>query len=700
MKSNPIYTIILLLLTTFGFAQNNEITGTLTLPTVNSITPIASNGKVLTLDNSGKVILANTSSGTGNATNVYTIKSINSPAILGANITVDNTNTFLNDAINAAINLNYKKIYIQEGNYKMNGSVILSNKKGITIEGSGNSTIITPFTNMDMGLAFFKVENNSYYNTIKNLCLVPEVFNGQVSTAKINSCIELKDGDKNIFENILIGQVNNDEGVVNSYYCMTSPTPIHIIAQGEADFNTFRNISFKRSLGGIVINTSQGAFNGNTFENISFDKATVGIEFVDSDPADLSFRPNDNIFNKIKFQTTTNPSSDLVLIDQLTTHVVKNVIGRNNTFRDFDIFDWKESSPNNKLTYVINVSENADRTVIENFDIEGVTNNGISGVRVKYYKDKGHHTQFINNGIGLDGTDNILRGINDYYIEGVERTTYPTSLNDTDKNHLAFKNFGKVLIQNNLLNYVNSTFSLNNYNHIVIGNKSNNPNDTTLNNVASSTTINGNLKFQKDNGMSLTGVNVITNADPWGTMQWVPLTQSNVTIQSNLYNADGTITTGRTINQLTNSLTFKTFVETSPSVETLTIKKGQVYVGVVPVSTTSITENAGYKLLVNGKVKVKDEILVSNVGWADYVFKNDYKLQSLAEVESFIKQNGHLPNMPSAHEIETNGLPLASISTKQQEKIEELTLYLINQKKEIDELKKLVQQLVANTPQR
>lgn len=75
-------------------------------------------------------------------------------------------------------------------------------------------------------------------------------------------------------------------------------------------------------------------------------------------------------------------------------------------------------------------------------------------------------------------------------------------------------------------------------------------------------------------------------------------------------------------------------------------------------------------------------------------------MQSLAEVESFIKQNGHLPNMPSAHEIETNGLPLASISTKQQEKIEELTLYLINQKKEIDELKKLVQQLVANTPQR
>lgn len=695
MRSNPIYIILLLLLTTFGFAQNNEITGTLTLPTVNSITPINSNGKVLTLDNSGKVILANTSSGTGNATNVYTIKSINSPAILGANITVDNTNTFLNDAINAAINdtinFKYKKIYIQEGNYKMNGSVILSNKKGITIEGSGNSTIITPFTNMDMGLAFFKVENNSYYNTIKNLCLVPEVFNGQVSTAKINSCIELKDGDKNIFENILIGQVNNDEGVVNSYYCMTSPTPIHIIAQGEADFNTFRNISFKRSLGGIVINTSLGAFNGNTFENISFDKATVGIEFVDSDPADLSFRPNDNIFNKIKFQTTTNPSSDLVLIDQLTTHVVKNVIGRNNTFRDFDIFDWKESSPNNKLTYVINVSENADRTVIENFDTEGRTNNGTSETRDKYYKDEGHHTQFINNGIGRGGTDNILRGINDYYIEGVERTTYPTSLNDTNKNHLAFKNFGKVLIQNNENNWGSSQLTFQNYEFFTIGNNTKTPKDDNIYNGISRLNINGtkvfygtsiNTLFSKrgvlgincEPGISTDSELSTFNPDPWN--EYVFRVNGNISLR--------------------NLASTKELLYVNSATESILIGANSVNAKYI----LEKAENAGYNLLVNGKVKVKDEILVSNVGWADYVFKNDYKLQSLAEVESFIKQNGHLPNMPSAHEIETNGLPLASISTKQQEKIEELTLYLINQKKEIDELKKLVQQLVANTPQR
>jgi hypothetical protein len=133
-----------------------------------------------------------------------------------------------------------------------------------------------------------------------------------------------------------------------------------------------------------------------------------------------------------------------------------------------------------------------------------------------------------------------------------------------------------------------------------------------------------------------------------------------------------------------------------------------VVIGANAKTIATNTNNAGYKLIVNGKVKVKDEVYILNTAshWADYVFEDDYKLKSLSEVEDFINKNVHLPNMPSAKEIETNGIPMAEITTKQQEKIEELTLYIIEQNKkieslekmreEMDSLKKLVEKLNKN----
>ena len=100
--------------------------------------------------------------------------------------------------------------------------------------------------------------------------------------------------------------------------------------------------------------------------------------------------------------------------------------------------------------------------------------------------------------------------------------------------------------------------------------------------------------------------------------------------------------------------------------------------------------NGGYRLYVNGgilttKVKVANYCSAS---WADYVFASDYALAPLADVETYIKENNHLPNIPSAMEIEKEGLDLADMQSKQMAKIEELTLYLIDMKKEINELKK------------
>ena len=71
---------------------------------------------------------------------------------------------------------------------------------------------------------------------------------------------------------------------------------------------------------------------------------------------------------------------------------------------------------------------------------------------------------------------------------------------------------------------------------------------------------------------------------------------------------------------------------------------------------------------------------------ADFVFEEDYDLRSIKEVESFIKDNGHLPDIPPAEDVETHGMKVGDMNTRLLQKIEELTLYIIQQEKRITEL--------------
>lgn len=88
----------------------------------------------------------------------------------------------------------------------------------------------------------------------------------------------------------------------------------------------------------------------------------------------------------------------------------------------------------------------------------------------------------------------------------------------------------------------------------------------------------------------------------------------------------------------------------------------------------------------NGKLTCR-EIEVRATNWADYVFAKEYKLTPLNEVEKYIQENNHLSGIPSAQEVEANGINVAQMQTKMMEKIEELTLYIIQQQKEIEMLK-------------
>lgn len=113
--------------------------------------------------------------------------------------------------------------------------------------------------------------------------------------------------------------------------------------------------------------------------------------------------------------------------------------------------------------------------------------------------------------------------------------------------------------------------------------------------------------------------------------------------------------------------------------------------GNVGIGTTKISDD--FKLSVGGNLRA-EEIEVSLSGpWADYVFAADYNLKPLDEVESYIKKNKHLPNIPSAKEVEAEGLNLGEMQVKMMEKIEELTLYIIELKHENEKQEKMIEEL-------
>ncbi len=102
-----------------------------------------------------------------------------------------------------------------------------------------------------------------------------------------------------------------------------------------------------------------------------------------------------------------------------------------------------------------------------------------------------------------------------------------------------------------------------------------------------------------------------------------------------------------------------------------------------------------HKLAVEGSVGAR-EIMVEINGWSDFVFEEDYNLRPLTEVENYINKNKHLPEIPNEKEVIENGISLGDMNAKLLQKIEELTLYLIEQNKKMEKLEKEISTLKQN----
>jgi hypothetical protein len=108
------------------------------------------------------------------------------------------------------------------------------------------------------------------------------------------------------------------------------------------------------------------------------------------------------------------------------------------------------------------------------------------------------------------------------------------------------------------------------------------------------------------------------------------------------------------------------------------------FMGNVSIGTTDFFQA---KFTVNGNIRAK-EVLVTLDGWSDFVFNENYELTPLNELEAQIKSEGHLPNIPSEAEVKESGVNLGEMQAKLLQKIEELTLYVIDQNKRIEKLEK------------
>ena len=132
-------------------------------------------------------------------------------------------------------------------------------------------------------------------------------------------------------------------------------------------------------------------------------------------------------------------------------------------------------------------------------------------------------------------------------------------------------------------------------------------------------------------------------------------------------------------------------IGTSSPAEKLDISGNMKTSGYILIGTTSLP-SVDAKLAVDGAIYSR-KVKVTQTGWADYVFHATYRLRPLSEVEQYIQQYQHLPEVPSAADVEKDGIDLGDNQATLLKKIEELTLYLIEQNKKLETLEKEMQQL-------
>ena len=192
------------------------------------------------------------------------------------------------------------------------------------------------------------------------------------------------------------------------------------------------------------------------------------------------------------------------------------------------------------------------------------------------------------------------------------------------------------------------------------------PNSVRLNNA---------LRISTESSLASEGS--ILEAD-WGNYI---LTNNSTTRTLRIGVSNDNYTRGEIEIENNNSPSSSIFFKTSNTNGGATVRMKITGNGNVGIGTTS----PDAKLTVKGDIHAEQVKVDLDVPAPDYVFKEGYDLKSLQEIQDYIKEHGHLPNIPSAKEMEEDGIELGGMNMKLLEKIEELTLYTIHQEEKLTE---------------
>ncbi len=196
----------------------------------------------------------------------------------------------------------------------------------------------------------------------------------------------------------------------------------------------------------------------------------------------------------------------------------------------------------------------------------------------------------------------------------------------------------------------------------------------------------------------------IGTPSPTGLLSFGTTLYGSADFSKKLYTYEsGSVVTGWSLGAGTGGTNFRQFVNgtgsggnsitfgyTDNGTSAFTERMRIVETGNVGIGTTNPTQ----KLSVNGTIQAKEVIV--QTGWSDYVFKPDYHLATLSEIEGAIKKTGHLPGIPSAQEVAEHGIRMGDMQAKLLAKIEELTLRQIAQEKQLTAQAARIDQLEAD----
>lgn len=210
----------------------------------------------------------------------------------------------------------------------------------------------------------------------------------------------------------------------------------------------------------------------------------------------------------------------------------------------------------------------------------------------------------------------------------------------------------------------------------------------------------GTMNTYSDNINSIILFNAWRNSDPWGHQRLFPGYVGDIAFQhetGSLYFSSSPASNApfpvpMRVNLCIKGQNGTVGIGTAEPLATTKLHVvGKVLIGDAPTKTLSGHTN--YDLAVNGKMICRSLFVIAPTFWADNVFAKDYQLSSLTEVENHIRTHGHLKDVPTEKEVMEKGISVADMDAVLLKKVEELTLYMIQMKKENESLKAEVELL-------